>query len=94
MLTGSIANDGSIPFEDRFFRRLETQLADAVPDGRKVEVINVSCEGYNTAQQVRLLEKVGLRYNRRTKFTRSALMEIGSPSGVSNCTYPFMNVYK
>jgi hypothetical protein len=62
VLTGSIANDGAIAFEDRFFRRLETQLAGAVPDGRKVEVINVSCEGYNTAQQVRLLEKVGLRY--------------------------------
>lgn len=62
VLTGSIANDGAIPFEDRFFRRLEGQLAGAVPDGRKVEVINVSCEGYNTAQEVRLLEKVGLRY--------------------------------
>ncbi len=62
VLTGSIANDGAIPFEDRFFRRLEEQLAGAVPDGRKVETINVSCEGYNTAQEVRLLEKVGLRY--------------------------------
>ncbi len=62
VLTGSIANDGAIAFEDRFFRRLESQLAGVVPDGRKVEVINVSCEGYNTAQQVRLLEKVGLRY--------------------------------
>lgn len=62
VLTGSIANDGVIPFEDRFFRRLEHQLAGAVPDGRKVEVVNVSCEGYNTVQQIRLLEKVGLRY--------------------------------
>ena len=62
VLTGSIANDGAIPFEDRFFRRLEEQLVGAVPDGRKVETINVSCEGYNTAQEVRLLEKVGLRY--------------------------------
>ncbi len=62
VLTGSIANDGAIPFEDRFFRRLEGQLAGAVRDGRKVETINVSCEGYNTAQEVRLLEKVGLRY--------------------------------
>lgn len=62
VLTGSIANDGAIPFEDRFFRRLENQLAGAVPDGRKVETINVSCEGYNTAQEVRLLEKVGLKY--------------------------------
>jgi hypothetical protein len=62
VLTGSIANDGSIAFDDRFFRRLETQLAGAVPDGRRVETVNVSCEGYNTAQQVRLLEKVGLQY--------------------------------
>jgi hypothetical protein len=62
VLTGSIANDGSIAFDDRFFRRLEAQLAGAVPDGRRVEVINVSCEGYNTAQQVRLLEKVGMAY--------------------------------
>ncbi len=62
VLTGSIANDGAIAFEDRFFRRLETQLAGAAPDGLRVEAINVSCEGYNTAQQVRLLEKVGLRY--------------------------------
>lgn len=62
VLTGSIANDGAIPFEDRFFRQLERDLAGAVPDGRKVEVVNVSCEGYNTVQEVRLLEKVGLRY--------------------------------
>src|SRR5205807_478982 len=42
VLTGSIANDGAIPFEDRFFRRLERQLAGAVPDGRRVETVNVS----------------------------------------------------
>lgn len=59
VLTGSIGNDG--PFQDRFFRRIESQLADAVP-GRRVEVVNVSCEGYNTVQQVRLLERVGLQY--------------------------------
>lgn len=62
ILTGSIANDGAIPFDDRFFRRVEEQLAGAVPDGRRVETVNVSCEGYSTVQQVRLLEKVGLRY--------------------------------
>ena len=62
LLTGSIANDGAIPFEDRFFRRLQAELAGALPDGRKVEVINASCEGYNTVQEVRFLEKVGLRY--------------------------------
>ena len=62
VLTGSIGNDGAIAFEDRFFRRLERDLAGAVPDGRRIETINVSCEGYNTAQEVRLLEKVGLRY--------------------------------
>jgi hypothetical protein len=62
VLTGSIANDGAIPFEDRFFRRLERQLEGAAPDGRRIEVINASCEGYNTIQQIRLLELVGLRY--------------------------------
>jgi hypothetical protein len=62
ILTGSIANDGAVPFDERFFRRVEDQLAGAVPDGRRVETINVSCEGYNTGQQVRLLEKVGLRF--------------------------------
>lgn len=61
VLTGSIANDGSIPFQDRFFRQLEGDLKDAVP-GKTIETINVSCEGYSTLQQVRLLEKVGLLY--------------------------------
>ena len=61
ILTGSIANDRAIPFESRFFRQLEAQLDGLVP-GHRVEVINASCEGYNTLQQVRLLEQVGLRY--------------------------------
>ena len=61
VLTGSIANDPSVPFESRFFRQLEGQLQRALP-GRTVEVVNVSCEGYNTLQQVRALEQVGLQY--------------------------------
>ncbi len=61
VLTGSIANDGSIPFEQRFFRQMERDLAGAVA-GKTIEIINVSCEGYSTLQQVRLLEKVGLLY--------------------------------
>lgn len=61
ILTGSIANDGAIPYEDRFFRKLEDNLV-GVAAGRRVETINVSCEGYNTLQQVRLLEKVGILY--------------------------------
>ncbi|MEO7332211.1 MAG: hypothetical protein ABI193_26785, partial [Minicystis sp.] len=61
VLTGSIANDGSIPFEQRFFRQIERDLAGAVA-GKTIETINVSCEGYSTLQQVRLLEKVGLLY--------------------------------
>ena len=36
--------------------------AAAGPSSRRVEVINVSCEGYNTIQEVRLLEKVGFKY--------------------------------
>jgi len=61
LLTGSIANDGAIPYESRFHEVLERLLQGAA-GGRRVEVINVSCEGYNTVQQVRLLEQVGLRY--------------------------------
>lgn len=61
VLTGSIANDGAVPFEQRFHEVLERALQGAA-GGRRVEVINVSCEGYNTVQQVRLLEQVGLRY--------------------------------
>ncbi len=62
VLTGSIANDGAIPFDQRFHEVLERSLQGAAPGGRRVEVINVSCEGYNTVQQVRLLERVGLQY--------------------------------
>lgn len=61
VLTGSIANDPGVPFAERFFRRLESQLQAAMPE-RTVEVVNVSCEGYNTLQQVRALEQVGLTY--------------------------------
>ncbi len=61
VLTGSIANDPHVPFADRFFRQLEGQLQQVMP-GRTVEVVNVSCEGYNTLQQVRALEQVGLQY--------------------------------
>lgn len=62
VLTGSIANDGAIPFDLRFHEVLERSLQGADPAGRRVEVINVSCEGYNTVQQVRLLERVGMQY--------------------------------
>ncbi len=61
VLTGSIANDNAIPFEERFFRQMERQLQTAVP-GKRVEVVNVSCEGFSTLQQVRFLEQVGLAY--------------------------------
>ncbi len=61
VLTGSIANDGSVPFDDRFHEVLERELQGAA-GGRRVEVINASCEGYDTVQQVRLLERVGLQY--------------------------------
>lgn len=61
ILTGSIANDPAVPFESRFVRQLQAQLDGLVP-GHRVEVINASCEGFNTLQQVRLLEQVGLRY--------------------------------
>ncbi|TKC95223.1 SGNH/GDSL hydrolase family protein [Polyangium fumosum] len=62
VLGDSVPNDPSIPFRRRFPRQLEALLAQKAPAGQKVEVVNVSCEGYNTVQEVRLLESVGLRY--------------------------------
>jgi len=62
VLSGSIANDGAIPFDERFWRKLEQKLEGAAPGGRRVEVVNVSVHGYSEVQQVRLLEKVGLQY--------------------------------
>ena len=62
VIGGSMGNDGNIAFADRYHAQLERELHDQGPDGETVEVINVSCEGYNTLQQVRLLEQVGLQY--------------------------------
>lgn len=62
VLSGSIANDGAIPFDERFWRKLEGELAGAPDKNRRVEVVNVSVHGYNEVQQVRLLEQVGLSY--------------------------------
>jgi GDSL-like lipase/acylhydrolase family protein len=62
VLGDSVPNDPSIPYADRFPRGLEAELAMHAPAGRRVEVLNVSCEGYNTIQEVRLLERVGLKY--------------------------------
>jgi hypothetical protein len=62
VLGDSVPNDPRIPAESRFHRVMERNLSRDNPWGRKVEVVNVSCEGYNTIQEVRLLEKVGLRY--------------------------------
>lgn len=62
VLSGSIANDGSIPFESRFHEVLEASLGDTLADGRRIEVINVSCDGWNTTQQVRMLELYAMEY--------------------------------
>lgn len=62
VLGDSVPNDPTIPFAERFPRKLEAALASSAPKGRRVEVINVSCEGYNTIQEVRLLERVGQKY--------------------------------
>lgn len=62
VLGGSMGNDGDIAFHDRYHAKLEAMLAGAHPDGKAIEVINVSCEGYNTLQQVRMLERAGLQY--------------------------------
>jgi len=62
VLGGSMGNDGHTAFEDRYHVQLEALLDGAAPEGKAVEVINVSCEGYNTLQQVRLFEAVGVQY--------------------------------
>jgi len=62
VLGDSVPNDPAIPFRRRFPRQLEALLGYEAPAGKRIEVVNVSCEGYNTAQEVRLLETVGLRY--------------------------------
>jgi lysophospholipase L1-like esterase len=62
VLGDSVPNDPSIPYAKRFPSVLGAQLARGVPPGLKVEIINVTCEGYNTIQEVRLLEKVGMKY--------------------------------
>lgn len=61
VLGDSVPNDLHVPFSQRFPKRLEVRLNE-MAGSRRVEVINVSCHGYNTLQEVRLLEQVGLRY--------------------------------
>ncbi len=61
LLGDSVPNDASVPFSSRFPRVLETKLAERFPD-KKIEVVNVSCEGFNTVQEIELLERVGLAY--------------------------------
>jgi hypothetical protein len=62
VLGDSVPNDGSIPFAKRFPHRLQELLSAAAPPGESCDVVNVSCEGFNTLQEVRLYEKVGRRY--------------------------------
>ena len=64
VLGDSVPNDPSLAFAERFPHLLEVSLGSAPgrPGSNRVEVINVSCEGYNTIQEVRLLERVGLKY--------------------------------
>ena len=62
ILGDSVPNDPSLAFSERFPHVLEGLLAKRAPAGTRVEVINVPCEGYNTRQEVRLLERVGLAY--------------------------------
>jgi hypothetical protein len=62
ILGDSVPNEGSLPFEQRFPHLTEQLLQKVAPTGVKLEVVNVSCEGYNSIQEERLLEKVGLKF--------------------------------
>ena len=58
----SVPNDPATPFSQRYPSRVQALLEKLAPAGRHPDVVNVSCEGYNTLQEERLLEQVGLRY--------------------------------
>lgn len=62
VLGDSVPNDPTIQRTERFHRVLERELTARHTTSERIEVINVSCEGYNTIQEVRLLEQIGLRY--------------------------------
>ncbi len=62
VLGDSVPNDPTIPFMSRYPKRLEAKLRKRFP-GTPIQVMNVSCEGYNTVQEVELLEDVGLKYH-------------------------------
>lgn len=62
VLGDSVPNDLSMALDQRFPRILERLLRSVAPTGVVPEVVNVSCEGYNSTQELRLFEKVGLRY--------------------------------
>ena len=57
VLGDSVPNDPTIPFMSRYPKRLEAKLRKRFP-GTPIQVMNVSCEGYNTVQEVELLEDV------------------------------------
>lgn len=62
VLGDSVPNDPTVPFAHRFPHRLQELLGARAPTGQSADVVNVSCEGYNTLQEVQLYERVGRRY--------------------------------
>lgn len=62
LLGDSVPNDPDVHFDDRIPQMLEKSLAQMLPAGKRVEVVNLSVEGYNTLQEVRLFERIGRKY--------------------------------
>ena len=65
LLGDSVPNDTFVPFEERFHRLLERRLRADPPaflGTKRAEVLNFAVEGYNTAQEQRLFEKVARRF--------------------------------
>jgi len=68
LLGDSVPNDSQFPYSALFPARLEKRLNARLTEKgaeapyRRADVINVSCEGYNTLQEVRLFEKAGRAY--------------------------------
>ncbi|MFA5156563.1 MAG: hypothetical protein WC532_04150 [Candidatus Omnitrophota bacterium] len=62
VLIGDSATFGRmLSFEDSIGERLRSALSSACP-GRKVEVLNMGVEGYNSAQELEVLKAKGLKY--------------------------------
>lgn len=63
VLGDSVAFGWAVRSEDTFSKQLERSLNLKKPAGYQFEVLNTGTRGYNTYQELRLLEEVGLQFS-------------------------------